>query len=160
MKRVAAAVVLALGVTSAAAAEPVTFGIGDVVYKHELKEPLPNAFGGRDIWGRKRTVGLIELRYIGMDGSVAVFSRHDTRFLTNETTVNRGHSVVGFVGDQTVMLSGVGAGPTVQALAPTDISIRVDLSADPTIVIDGATLKVLQASANKVIIDVPTEKKK
>ena len=160
MKRVAASVAFALSITSAAAAEPVTFGIGDVVYKHELKEPLPNAFGGRDIWGRKRTVGLIELRYLGMDGSVAVFARRDTSLLTNETTVNRGHAVVGFVGDQTVMLSGVGAGPTVQALAPTEVAIRVDPSADPTIVIDGATLKVLQASANKVTIDVPSEKKK
>jgi hypothetical protein len=160
MKRIPAAFVLALGIASAAAAEPVTFGIGDVVYKHELKEPLPNAFGGRDIWGRKRTVGLIELRYIGKDGSVAIFARRDTRILTNETTVNRNHAVVGLVGEQAVMLAGVGAGPAVQALAPTEVAIRVDPSMDPTIVIDGTTLKVLQVSPNKVTIDIPSEKKR
>src|SRR5690349_10909792 len=65
------------------------FGVGDLVYKEDIKEPLPNAFGGNDIFGRKRTRGMIELRYQGlMQDGRALFYRRDVSLLTNETTMN------------------------------------------------------------------------
>ena len=139
---------------SALAAEK-TFGVGDVVYKKELKEALPNAFGGKDIWGRKRTVGLIEVRYLGFADGVAHFARRDTKILTNETTVNRSGTVYGSVGGNTVSLTGIGAGPTIQALAPDDFAVNVEVAADPVFVIDGELLKVVQAGTNRVTVEVP-----
>jgi len=151
---------LALSLATTAAAEPVNFGLGDVVYRRELKEPLPNAFGGNDIWGRKRTVGTVELRYIGLDGRIAMFARRDTQILTNETTVNRSGMMMGNVGGTPVMIAGAGRGPTVQALAPSEIAIPVDLEGDRTLVIDGVILQVLSASANRVAVDVPSPTKR
>ena len=139
---------------SAFAAEK-TFGVGDVVYRKELKEALPNAFGGRDIWGRKRTVGLIEVRYLGFADGVAHFARRDTKVLTNETTVNRSGAVFGSVGGNTVSLIGVGAGPTIQTLAPEEFEVKVEVAADPVFIIDGEPLKVVQAGTNRVTVEVP-----
>lgn len=151
---------MSLALATVARAEPATFGVGDVVYTHELKEALPNAFGGKDIFGRKRTIGLIELRYVGMDGGVAVFARRDTRIMTNETTMNRSGAVFGTVGGETVILSGVGHGPTIQALGPSEIAVRIDPAVDRMIVIDGTTLQVLEATPNRVTLDVPATSKK
>jgi hypothetical protein len=131
-----------------------TFGVGDVVYRKELKEALPNAFGGKDIWGRKRTVGLIEVRYLGFADGIAHFARRDTRILTNETTVNRSGAVFGSVGGKAVVLSGVGAGPTIQALAPDEFALKVEVASDPVFIIDGALLKVTQAGPNRVSVEL------
>ena len=33
-----------------ATASPIAFGVGDIVFRREIKEALPNAFGGKDIF--------------------------------------------------------------------------------------------------------------
>jgi len=152
-------VLIAAAPMGALAAEQ-TFGVGDVVYRKELKEALPNAFGGKDIWGRKRTVGLIEVRYLGFADGVAHFARRDTKILTNETTVNRSGAVFGSVGGNPVVLSGLGAGPTIQALAPEEFELKVDIAGDPVLVVDGAILKVTQAGQNRVTIDLPDKSRR
>lgn len=134
-------------------AAPADYGVGDVVYRRELKEPLPNAFGGRDIWGRKRVIGTIEVRYRGLDRGAAVFSRRDTRLLTNETTVNRSDMVLGNVGDKNIALYGVGDGPTVQTLSPDETLVRVDMAADPVLLVDGHSLQVIQATPSRVRLE-------
>lgn len=154
LRQILLPILLVVTPVSAVAAEQ-TFGVGDVVYRKELKEALPNAFGGKDIWGRKRTVGLIEVRYLGFVDGVAHFARRDTKILTNETTMNRSGAVFGSVGGKTVVLSGVGTGPTIQALAPDEFAVKVEVSADPVFIVDGALLKVVQAGPNRVTVDVP-----
>jgi len=154
LRRILLPILVAALPLSAIAAEK-TFGVGDVVYRKELKEALPNAFGGKDIWGRKRTVGLIEVRYLGFADGVAHFARRDTKILTNETTVNRSGAVFGSVGGNTVSLIGVGASPTVQALAPDEFVVKVEVAADPLFVVDGEPLKVVQVGTNRVTIEVP-----
>ena len=141
-------------------AAPIAFGVGDIVFRREIKEALPNALGGKDIFGRRRTVGLIELRYIGFDGKTAVFARRDTRILTNENTMNRSGAVIGSVGESSVFMTGLGVGPTIQPLAPSEIAVRVDLEADRTIIVDGVTIEVISATTNKVIVDVPPAAKR
>ena len=154
MREILLSILVAALPLSAIAAEK-TFGVGDVVYKKELKEALPNAFSGNDIWGRKRTVGLIEVCCLGFADGVAHFARRDTKILTNETTVNRSGAVFGSVGGNTVSLIGVGAGPTVQTLAPDEFAVEVEVAADPVFIVDGEPLKVVQAGTNRVTVDVP-----
>ena len=46
--------------------------VGGTILKIEKTEDLPNAFGGKDIWGGQRPKGSIELKYLGLaqDGRV------------------------------------------------------------------------------------------
>jgi hypothetical protein len=40
--------------------------VGGTVLRIDRTEDLPNAFGGRDIWGGKRPKGAVELKYLGL----------------------------------------------------------------------------------------------
>jgi hypothetical protein len=154
MSRVVPIVIAALALATAASAEPKSFGVGDVVYKKELKEPLPNVFGKPDLFGRKRIVGFIELRYLGLHDGAARFVRRDTQIFTNENTVNRaGTGVVFGSNGQSATVYGLGRGPNAQPLPPNEF----ELSALPgaALVVDGTTLTVVEATSATVTVDVP-----
>lgn len=61
-------------------------GIGEVMLRVNLRDNLPDEFGGADIFGRTRDRGYVELRYLGLDpeGRPA-FRRRELEIDTNET---------------------------------------------------------------------------
>lgn len=73
----------------AVAGRPYTAGAGDTVMDLRLSQSLPNAFGRADAFGRTRDSGRVIVRYLGMNGSQAVFARQDIAIHSNETTMNR-----------------------------------------------------------------------
>lgn len=73
----------------AAAGRPYVAGVGDTVMDLRLSQSLPNAMGRADAFGRTRDSGRILVRYLGLQGNQAVFSRQDVAIQSNETTMNR-----------------------------------------------------------------------
>lgn len=65
-------------------------GPGDVLLRIEHQRSLENAAGKADIFGRKTTEGITEIRFYGVepDGTI-VLNRKDVNIHTNETTLNR-----------------------------------------------------------------------
>ena len=61
---------------------------GDAVLKVIKQESLPNAFGGADIFGRKRPSGTTSLIFVGGNGSIANFVRRDVDIQSDKTTMN------------------------------------------------------------------------
>lgn len=133
--------------------------VGDLLVRVTLKEGLPNAFGGSDIFGRKRERGFVELRYMGMapDGR-AVFRRKSVDILTNETTLSPSQSLFG--GQANVVQEGSGTNiaiigrqggdAKVQALPADTIEFALDLSKHRTITIEDRVIELLQADSGGV----------
>jgi hypothetical protein len=132
-------------------------GVGDTLVRVTLKESLPNALGGSDIFGRKRDRGFVEFRYMGQspDG-LAIFHRKDVAIYSNETTMSRTPMTYGqatitpnYAGGATV--SGYTVGPaqsTTQALPPDTIEIRLDLSRILTV--EDRQIEILSAESGSV----------
>lgn len=161
MRFVLLAATLALTPAMASAAEQ-TFGKGDIVYRKALSEPLPNAFGGKDIFGRKRQIGYVEVRYLGFSDGVAHFGRRDVRLVSTETTmnsmpliINRGMDRDGNERAPVVIPHGFGPEPTIKPLSADETPIDIEIAADPVLVVDGKMLRVMDAAANHVVIYVP-----
>lgn len=128
-------------------------------WRHCVSERIergpPKRFWRQGHLGSQANNRQIEVRYLGFTDGIAHFARRDTKILTNETTVNRSGTVFGSVGGKTIILSGVGAGPIIQALEPDEFPLKVDVATDPIFIIDGEFLKVIQAGTNRVILDLP-----
>ena len=132
--------------------------IGDVLVKVTLRESLPNAFGGADIFGRKRDRGFVEIRYMGLteDGR-AVFRRRSADIYSNETTMSRtpmriGSGRVTAVGN-TAYISTVTTGPataTVQVLPPDTFEIALDLSKSNIMTVEDRVIEILSADSGGV----------
>lgn len=69
-------------------------GIGDAVLEVVQEESLPNAFGGADIFGRKRPTGTVALYYAGRAGESATFVRRDVDIQSARTTMNSTPTVI------------------------------------------------------------------
>jgi len=50
---------------------------------------LPNAYGGRDIWGGKTNRGFAEVKLIGIDGAVLTLEVTDISINSTETVMDR-----------------------------------------------------------------------
>jgi hypothetical protein len=92
-------------------------GVGDTVLDLQQTQSLPNTFGRADIFGRMRDAGRVTVRFVGLDGNQAVFTRQDVIIQSNETTLNRAGGGLGhrrYLGDRLV-------GPARHAvLSPSD----------------------------------------
>src|SRR4051812_38761814 len=62
---------------------------GDLVMDINVTEALPNAFGGADLFGRRRPAGRTVVQYLGIENGTAYFSRQSTSISSNETTMTR-----------------------------------------------------------------------
>lgn len=132
--------------------------VGDMLVRVNLRESLPNAFGGPDIFGRKRDRGFIEIRYMGLspDGR-AVFRRRSVDIYTNETTMTRsqprwGTATVTASGD-TAHVSGFSVGSdraTVEPLPPDTIEFALDLSKNKIITVEERQIEVTSADSGGV----------
>jgi len=130
-------------------------GVGDSLVRVTLKESLPNAFGGSDIFGRKRDRGFVEIRYIGQTPEgFAVFHRKTVDIYSNETTMSRGGLSYGQAtitpNGYGATVSGYGVAPpkaTVQVLPPDTIEIILDLSKNRVLTVEGRRIDIASADA-------------
>jgi hypothetical protein len=64
--------------------------IGGPIFKVKRTSPLPNAFGKKDIFGRKVDRGFFELRFLGVDDNgKGMFRITDIETTSSETTMSR-----------------------------------------------------------------------
>lgn len=118
--------------------------VGDNIVRVTIKEPLPNAFGGSDIFGRKREKGFVEVRYMGMtDDGRAVFRRRSVDIVSNETTMSRSQSLFGRStinqsgsGANAAIISEGGDGAGMEVLPPNTIEFALDVSKHKTITVE------------------------
>lgn len=132
--------------------------VGDLLVKANLRESLPNAFGGADLFGRKRDRGFVEIRYIGMtnDGK-AIFRRRSVDIYSNETTMTRmqprwGSATVTASGD-TAHVSTFSTGSdraTVEALPPDTVEFSLDLAKNKIITLEDRQIEILSADTGGV----------
>lgn len=66
-----------------------TASIGSVLFSLSKQSDLPNAFGGKDIYGGKVDKGFTELRLKAINGSVLTLELSDLNKQSNETTMDR-----------------------------------------------------------------------
>ncbi|MCX6354255.1 MAG: hypothetical protein NTZ78_05050 [Candidatus Aureabacteria bacterium] len=66
-----------------------TTGIGGTVFCLNRTGALPNAFGGRDIWGGKIDKGFAEMKLAGIEGTVLTLEITEVNKHSSETTVDR-----------------------------------------------------------------------
>jgi hypothetical protein len=66
-----------------------TTGIGGTVFRLNKTEDLPNAFGGRDIWGGKIDKGFAEMKLAGIEGTVLILEIIEVNKHSPETVMDR-----------------------------------------------------------------------
>ena len=66
-----------------------TTGIGGTVFRLNKTGDLPNAFGGRDIWGGKIDKGFAEMKLAGIEGAVLILEVIDVNKYSSETVMER-----------------------------------------------------------------------
>jgi hypothetical protein len=154
----ASASAVLLSTYGACAAERVA-GVGDVVLRVEKTEPLPNVFGGPDIFGRRRPTGVDMIQFMGLRDGKAVFVRSGVAIQSNATTLTESPRYVPtpsfgtfsgqvggsyFHGTQNsyggTWLPPRGSTSAEIPLAP--IEIDVDWRTNPIVVLDGHRLRI------------------
>ena len=124
--------------------------VGDVVVKVSLKKSLPNAFGGADIFGRKRDRGFIEVRFMGIGpGGRAVFRRRTVDIYSNETTMSRSGMQSGSahieVNGNSADVDSYSVGPqraTIEALPPDTVEFSLDLSKNRLVTVEDRLIEI------------------
>jgi hypothetical protein len=66
-----------------------TTGIGSTVFRLNKIGDLPNAFGGRDIWGGKVDKGFAEMKLADIDGTVLTLEILEINRQSSETVMDR-----------------------------------------------------------------------
>jgi hypothetical protein len=69
-------------------------GPGDVVMSFQSRKALPNVVGGADIFGRTTNAGGTTVRFVGTQGSRAVFERMDVTVESNATTMSESPMII------------------------------------------------------------------
>lgn len=148
--------------------EEIYTSVGDNLLKVTIKEPLPNAFGGSDIFGRKREKGFVEIRFMGItDDGRAVFRRRSVDVVSNETTMSRSQSL--FPGS-TINQSGSGAnaaiiiegndGAGMEVLPPNTIEFALDIAKHKTITVENYMIQILTADPGGVSFTISEKKQR
>ena len=66
-----------------------TTSIGGIIFRLNKTGDLPNAFGGKDIWGGKVDKGFAEMKLVGIKDAVLVLEVVDVNKSSSETTMDR-----------------------------------------------------------------------
>lgn len=98
--------------------ETLVAGVGDVVLRIERTSDLPNAFGGADIFGRKKAQGATEVRFLGISDGHVVLARNDIDIDSDETTMTRGGGLL-LPSQTTTSIAGVVGTTPVTGVATT-----------------------------------------
>jgi hypothetical protein len=132
--------------------------IGDTLVRVSIRESLPNAFGGADVFGRKRDKGFVEIRYMGMtpDGR-AIFRRRSVDVYSNETTMNRSGIRYGSATIQPdgrgARISGFSSGParaTVEPLPADTVEFAFNLTKTRTLTVEDHAIEIIEADESGV----------
>lgn len=138
-----------------------TAGPGDTVMSFESRRALPNAFGRADLFGRTTNAGRTSVRYIGTQGSQAVFERSDVVVDSNATTMSETPLIIpqtttthmhGSVGRTPV--HGTATSTSYQFIpargstqyATAERPIQFTLGSGQSVAIEGRTLRVVRVS--------------
>ena len=118
-----------------------TSGIGGTLFRLNKIGDLPNAFGGRDIWGGKVDKGFAEMKLVGIEEQTVVLDVIDVNRQSSETTMDRykpfqRSAVVSVDVQQSVTL---GPGETSKPYR-----IRLDTRQQQDIVISGIRVKFIE----------------
>lgn len=162
MAKIVAILLAFLAVFPASAAEK-TVSVGDVMLRVDRTECLPNVFGKCDIFGRTRTRGYTDIRYMGLapDGR-PVFRRRDVDVLNNETTMSRSSLSSSIVSaqpyQQGALVTGVTAGPPkpaqIETLPPDTVEFAVDLRQTRTVTLNDQAIDILDANSSQVRFNI------
>jgi hypothetical protein len=111
-----------------------TSGIGGTVFHLNKQSDLPNAFGGRDIYGGKVDRGFAEMKLAGIEDQTVILDVVDVSRQSSETTMDRYKHLMrpGLVNvdvQQSVNVSG--------SQGPVPTRIRLDTRKQRDIVISG-----------------------
>lgn len=122
-------------------------GVGGTLFRLNKLGDLPNAFGGRDIWGGKIDKGFAELRLVGIEDQTLILEVIDVSRHSSETTMDRykpfqRRDLFNVDVQQSVMV-----GPGESA---TPYRVRLDTSKQQDIVIAGIRLRVLEVQPHAV----------
>jgi len=140
-------------------------GPGDTVISLELRRPLPNIFGKPDIFGRTISAGQTAVRFLGTEGSRAVFERSDIVISNDATTMSQTPlfipqttttQVYGSVGG--VPMNGTATSNSLQVIGPwpstqygtAESPVRIMLGSGERVTIQGKTLHVIHVSPTSV----------
>ena len=66
-----------------------TTGIGGTIFRLNKTGDLPNAFGGRDIWGGKIDKGFAEMKLVGVEGTTLTLEILEINKHSSETVMDR-----------------------------------------------------------------------
>jgi hypothetical protein len=123
--------------------------VGGQIFKIDRTRPLPNAFGGADIFGRKIYAGFTELRFLGVtdDGKI-VLRVTEVETHSTETTMSRSGmtTVQGHV-NQYGFFSGTVTPPpqgSTELLSPHTTQFLIDPSKDKELTVAGVIVKFLE----------------
>lgn len=115
--------------------------VGGTLFRLNKLGDLPNAFGGRDIWGGKIDKGFAEVRLVGIDDQVLILEVIDVSRHSSETTMDRYKPFQQRGLFNMDVQQSVTAGP---GESPTPYRVRLDTSKQQDIVIAGIRLRVLE----------------
>ncbi len=118
-----------------------TTGVGGTVFRLNKMSDLPNAFGGRDIYGGKVDRGFAEMKLVGIEDQTLVLDVVDVSRQSSETTMDRyKHLAPQGVGNVDVQQS-IAIGP-VQSHTPT--RVRLDTRKQRDIIISGIRVNFVE----------------
>jgi hypothetical protein len=144
-----------------------TAGVGDVIFRAEGRESMPNVFGRADIFGRTRSTGVVLVQYGGIHDGRVVLLRSGITTQSDATTMNstgmlvptqQNTSVSGMVGATPV--AGVSTttgltyippvGSTTTTMQQPTIPVEIDWRKNPRVPIAGQTLVIERADDRSV----------
>jgi hypothetical protein len=122
-------------------------GVGGTLFRLNKLGDLPNAFGGRDIWGGKVDKGFAEVRLVGIEDQTLILDIIDVNRLSSETTMDRYKPFQrpGLVNVGVQQSITVGPGESA-----TPYRVRLDTTKQREMVIAGIRLRVLEVQAHAV----------
>lgn len=122
-------------------------GVGGTLFRLNKLGDLPNAFGGRDIWGGKVDKGFAEVRLVGIEDQTLILDIVDVNRHSSETTMDRYKPFQqrGLVNVDVQQSITVGPGEV-----PTPYRVRLDTTKQQELVIAGIRLRILEVQSQAV----------
>lgn len=123
-----------------------TASIGSSLFRLNKLSDLPNAYGGRDIYGGKVDRGYAEVKLVGIrDAKHVEIVAYDLNRNSDETTMNRYAPLVGGI-SQNVEITG--------SPVATGVNVTIDTSQESEYVLSGVRIKFLEVKPSSVVYTV------
>ena len=122
-------------------------GVGGTLFRLNKLGDLPNAFGGRDIWGGKVDKGFAEVKLVEIDDQTLVLDIMDINRQSSETTMDRYKPFQRNAAISVDVQNTVTLGP---GEVPKPYRIRLDSRKQQDIVISGVRVKFLEVQPYSV----------